>query len=70
MAKSISVKRKTRGRPATGVDPLVGVRLPPDITDAIDKVIADFPDLKSRSGAIRKLLSDALTAGGYLDPQP
>jgi len=27
---------KKRGRPATGKDPLVGVRMPPELTKAID----------------------------------
>jgi hypothetical protein len=40
MAKSISVTRKKRGRPATGVDPLVGVRLPLEMIHLIEKLAA------------------------------
>jgi hypothetical protein len=53
MAKSISVKRKP-GRPATGVDPLVGVRFPKEDIAAIDSW-AKANDL-SRSHAIRRLV--------------
>jgi hypothetical protein len=58
MAKSITVKRKKRGRPATGVDPLVGVRLPPKMLEQIDGLAA--AQATTRSEAIRELLQKAL----------
>jgi Arc/MetJ-type ribon-helix-helix transcriptional regulator len=62
MAKTRSVKRKKQGRPATGTDPLVGVRLPQELIDAIDRW-ADREGAASRSGAIRRLLEQALAGG-------
>jgi Arc/MetJ-type ribon-helix-helix transcriptional regulator len=60
MAKSISVKRKKRGRPATGTDPLVGVRLPLALINTID-AWAKRQGAASRSDAIRRLLEQSLT---------
>jgi hypothetical protein len=53
MAKSISVKRK-KGRPATGTEPLYGVR----IADTLMKQIMDWAKAQgaSRSEAIRRLV--------------
>jgi hypothetical protein len=58
MAKSISVKRKTRGRPATGTEPLYGVR----ISDALMTEIMQWAKSHdaSRSEAIRRLVEIAL----------
>jgi hypothetical protein len=58
MAKSISVKRKKRGRPATGTDPLVGVRLPEATIKAVDAYAADKNI--SRSEAIREFIDRGL----------
>jgi hypothetical protein len=58
MPKSITVKRKKRGRPATGVDPLVGVRLPPKLIEQIDELAA--AQVTNRSEAIRELLQQAI----------
>ena len=67
MAKSITVKPKKRGRPATGRDPLVGIRMPGDLTAAIDRYIDERPAPKpSRSAAIRELLADHLVGLGIL----
>jgi hypothetical protein len=54
MAKSISVKRKKVGRPATGTEPLYGVR----IADTLMKQIMDWAKAQgaSRSEAIRRLV--------------
>jgi hypothetical protein len=54
MAKSISVKRKKAGRPATGTEPLYGVR----IADALMKQIMDWTKAQgaTRSEAIRRLV--------------
>jgi hypothetical protein len=60
MPKSISVKPKKRGRPATGKDPLVGVRIPIELTAAIDSWANR--NKVSRSEAIRRLVEQALAA--------
>jgi hypothetical protein len=62
MAKSISVKRKKAGRPATGTEPLYGVRIP----DALMKQIMDWAEAESatRSEAIRRLVELGLKAKG------
>ena len=53
-SSTISVIRKRRGRPATGVDPLVAVRIPASTTARVD----DWGRAKgfSRSEAIRQLI--------------
>ena len=62
MPKSISVKRKKVGRPATGTEPLYGVR----ITDALMKQIMDWGKSQgaTRSEAIRRLIELGLKAKG------
>jgi hypothetical protein len=54
MAKSISVKRKKAGRPATGTEPLYGVR----IADPLMQQIMDWAKTEgaTRSEAIRRLV--------------
>jgi Arc/MetJ-type ribon-helix-helix transcriptional regulator len=59
MAKSISVHQKKRGRPATGRQPAVTVRLPVSLISAIDRWGAR--NSFSRSEAIRKLLEQVPT---------
>lgn len=54
MKKSVLVKPK-RGRPATGKNPFVGIRLPPELIDEIEKWSARH-DAASRSEAIRRLV--------------
>jgi Ribbon-helix-helix protein, copG family len=63
MKKSISVnvKKKGRGRPATGTDPAVAVRLPPNVLAEVDKWAA--ANDASRSDAIRHMIEIALAAG-------
>ena len=56
MAKSVKVKPKKRGRPATGRDPFVGVRLPPFLISEIEKWAAGQSAGLSRSEAIRRLI--------------
>jgi hypothetical protein len=53
---------KRRGRPATGRDPEVKVRIPPHIIEAIDRWAGKFRDL-GRPAAIRALLELGLRAG-------
>jgi Arc/MetJ-type ribon-helix-helix transcriptional regulator len=60
MKKSIPVKPK-RGRPATGKDPFVGIRLPPKLIDEIEKWSGQH-DAASRSDAIRRLVELGLKA--------
>lgn len=62
MKKSIPVKPK-RGRPATGRDPFVGVRLPPSLIDEIENWSAKY-DAATRSEAIRRLVELGLKAKG------
>lgn len=54
MVKSITVKRKKAGRPATGTEPVYGVR----IADALMKQIMDWGKSQgaTRSEAIRRLV--------------
>ena len=58
MNGSIAVKQKKRGRPATGRDPIVGVRFPPQTIREIDRVAAAAGE--KRSEAIRRLVEQAL----------
>jgi Ribbon-helix-helix protein, copG family len=57
--KSIKVIPKKRGRPATGKDPLVALRLPPETTKAIDDW-GERNGLASRSETIRELINRGL----------
>lgn len=63
MGTSIAVKPKKRGRPATGRDPLIGFRAPPEMSASLDKVIADWADADtrpSRSELIRMIVTQWL----------
>lgn len=62
---SINVKRKP-GRPATGTDPLVATRMPPEMTAALDAAAAAEPDKPSRSELIRRIVTEWLKAKGML----
>jgi hypothetical protein len=57
--KSIKVIPKKRGRPATGKDPLVALRLPPETIETID-AWSDRNGIPSRSEAIRALIERGL----------
>jgi len=59
MKKSIAVKPK-RGRPATGRDPFVGIRLPAPLIEDI-QAWSDKHEAASRSEAIRRLVELGLT---------
>jgi len=54
--------RKSAGRPATGCDPAVKVRMPPDVIESIERWASKFQDL-DRSAAIRALVQLGLRAG-------
>ena len=65
MAKSIAVKHKPKkpGRPATGSDPFVGIRLPQNMIDQIE-LWSKSNDAASRSEAIRRLVELGLKGKG------
>jgi hypothetical protein len=60
MDTSIADNRKKRGRPKTGIGPLIGVRLYPDMQARLDAWMATQDDAPSRPEAIRRLLDMAL----------
>jgi hypothetical protein len=64
MKKSISVNKKSRGRPKKkgGVDPVTAVRLPKELSDAVDTWASDQDDEPVRSEAIRRLVELGLKA--------
>jgi hypothetical protein len=62
MAESIHVIHKKRGRPATGHDPVLTVRLSPTARIAVENWAKQQPDKPSRSEAIRRLIEIALSA--------
>lgn len=65
--KSITVSQKKRGRPATGETPRVGVRLPADLSEGVERYIQAQPEPKpSKSDAIRNILSEWLSEHGFL----
>jgi hypothetical protein len=66
MAKSIKVNQKKRGRPATGRDPVSAVRLPAELTAAVDKWGQDHET--NRSEAIRRLVELGLTVKAPAKP--
>jgi len=62
MKKSISAKQKKRGRPATGITPMIGIRLSPDKRNAVEawaKIALDKPSL---SEAVRRLVELGLAS--------
>lgn len=58
MSASPKASSKKRGRPATGKDPLITVRLPPDMIKALEKRAGR--EAMSRSEAIRRLIEAGL----------
>lgn len=73
MAKSISVnqkKKRSRGRPATGRDPVHAVRLPKEIRAGLEQWIKEQPKPQpTLSEAIRYALRDWLINIGLMKPQ-
>ncbi|ARR55326.1 hypothetical protein HY78_18705 [Rhizorhabdus wittichii DC-6] len=57
---SISDNRKSRGRPKTGINPPIGVRLYDDQLQRLDQWIAQEPDNPPRPEAIRRLMERGL----------
>lgn len=63
MEKSEANLPKRRGRPATGQEPMLNFRAPPELTARIDAWIAGHIEPRpSRPEAIRRLLSLGLDA--------
>jgi hypothetical protein len=62
MGKSIKVHQKKPGRPATGRDPAVTVRLPKDVLKDLETWAAKQEGQPNRSQAIRRLVELGLKA--------
>jgi hypothetical protein len=56
---------KRMGRPATGRDPMITFRSPPEITAALQAATSDHPD-QSRSELIRQIVAEWLRKRRYL----
>ena len=57
-------QKRPRGRPATGLTPLTGVRIPAPLEAKLQAWIEAQPEPKpSKSEAIRRLLENALVGG-------
>jgi hypothetical protein len=69
MAKSIIVLRKKRGRPPTGQDPVMAVRLPRELTERIDEWMKHF-HAPTRSDAIRQLIELGLNSRSAQPKKP
>jgi hypothetical protein len=54
--------KKRRGRPATGRDPLIALRMPPEERQAVEAWAAKQPDKLTLSKAIRALIERGLAA--------
>jgi hypothetical protein len=67
MAKSIKVipkpEKRRPGRPATGKDPLIALRMPPEERQAVEAWAANRSDKLSLSKAIRELIQLGLAVG-------
>jgi hypothetical protein len=61
MKKSITVHQKPRGRPATGRDPAVTIRLPEAVLASVEHWAMSQKDQPPRSQAIRRLVELGLT---------
>jgi len=62
MKKEILAKQKSRGRPATGITPMMGFRADPEIRAEIARWAEYQSDNPSLSEAIRRLVELGLTA--------
>jgi hypothetical protein len=60
MSKSITVHQKSRGRPATGRDPAVTIRLPEAVLASVEHWAMSQQDQPARSQAIRRLVEIGL----------
>jgi hypothetical protein len=66
MAKqqTLLAQKKKRGPAPTGINPMIGVRMPPDELARLDAYIADHREPINRPTAIRKILNDYLKRRG------
>jgi hypothetical protein len=62
MKRSISAKQKKRGRPATGITPMIGIRLSPDKRKAVEAWAKTALDKPSLSEAVRRLVELGLAS--------
>lgn len=70
MATSISVNAKKRGRPrTTGTGKVIGVRLLPDLLEALDRFRDRQEGDLSRPEAVRMLIRDRLVAAGEIEAE-
>ena len=60
MRRSISARRKRGGRPATGHDPMVGLRISKETRAAIKKWASTQHDRPNLSEAVRRLIEIGL----------
>jgi hypothetical protein len=61
---SVSPKGKKRGRPPKGTDPIVGIRMSPELRMQIEALAFRQKDSPTLSAAIRQLVERALVGGG------
>lgn len=61
-------RKKRRGPPPTGKGTQVVTRLHADLLGPLDEFINDQADKPTRPEAIRRLLRDALTQLGFMQP--
>lgn len=68
---SISVSKKSRGRPSVDTERVV-VRLPRDLLDVLDTVLAveNEPKLLSRPDVVRSIIRDWAIGQGLLELPP
>jgi CRP-like cAMP-binding protein len=68
--KADTPKKRGRGRPATGRDPLIGFRLPPVLRERLDTWAEKSPEQMTRSEAARRLIERALGSPTTEAPTP
>ena len=64
---SITDIRKKRGRPATGLMPMLTFRAPPEIVAALEEAVRRYPDVPNRSEMIRRIVTEWLEREGIVD---
>ena len=62
--KNMLAQKKKRGPAPTGINPMIGVRMPPDELARLDAFIADQSESMNRPTAIRKILGEFLKRRG------
>ena len=61
-------KLKSRGRPATGTDPMMSLRMPMELTAAVEGWAARQSDTPPRSEAFRRLVEMGLASSALSRP--